>query len=124
MFTQAVSNLVPVLLEVTGPCDGITVSHKSNLAGRKITHYNKRIPLLFIKIFVMPCFILLIFACWFLQLQDDDDDAALLYPKCLGIYGNWLAETRSDNPKVIMEEYLSKVQKRTLFSKYDVLNIM
>ena len=41
----------------------------------------------------MPCFILLIFACWFLQLQDDDDDAALLYPKCLGIYGNWLAET-------------------------------
>ena len=29
-------------------------------------------------------------------------------PKCLGIYGTWLAETRSENPNVVLEQYLKK----------------
>ena len=44
-----------------------------------------------------------------LQLQDDSIDAAMFYPRVLSIYGNWLAETRSENPNVIMEDYLEKV---------------
>lgn len=44
------------------------------------------------------------------QLQDENIDAAKFYPQVLSIYGNWLAETRSENPNVIMEEYLEKVQ--------------
>ncbi|KAI0210308.1 Serine-protein kinase ATM [Lamellibrachia satsuma] len=30
------------------------------------------------------------------------------YPKCLGIYGDWLAETCSEAPNTIMEKYLQK----------------
>ena len=40
----------------------------------------------------------------------------MLYPKCLGIYGNWLAETKSENPNVIMEQYLRKVSSTILYS--------
>jgi len=36
-------------------------------------------------------------------------DTAALQPKCLMLYGNWLAETRSQSPNVILDEYLSKV---------------
>ena len=35
--------------------------------------------------------------------------AARFYPQALSIYGNWLADTRSENPNVIMEKYLEKV---------------
>ncbi|CAC5396816.1 ATM [Mytilus coruscus] len=42
------------------------------------------------------------------KLQDENIDAARFYPQVLSIYGNWLAETRSENPNVIMEEYLEK----------------
>ena len=31
-----------------------------------------------------------------------------LLPQCLGIYGTWLAETRSESPSVVMEQYLEK----------------
>jgi ataxia telangiectasia mutated family protein len=33
-----------------------------------------------------------------------------LYPQALGLYGSWLAETRSENPNKIIENYLEKVQ--------------
>ena len=36
--------------------------------------------------------------------------AARFYPQTLNIYGNWLADTRSENPNVIMEKYLEKVR--------------
>ncbi|KAH9504406.1 hypothetical protein Btru_063525 [Bulinus truncatus] len=32
----------------------------------------------------------------------------LIYPKALGTYGNWLAETKSETPAVIISEYLEK----------------
>lgn len=32
-----------------------------------------------------------------------------LYPVVLGLYGNWLAETQSENPSVIIENYLEQV---------------
>ncbi|CAH1798625.1 unnamed protein product, partial [Owenia fusiformis] len=45
------------------------------------------------------------------QAKDVDKSAALLYPLALGIYGNWLAETRSENPTVIMDQYLERAVK-------------
>lgn len=33
----------------------------------------------------------------------------LLYAQTVGLYGCWLAETRSENPNTIMEKYLDKV---------------
>ncbi|XP_029658408.2 serine-protein kinase ATM isoform X1 [Octopus sinensis] len=35
-------------------------------------------------------------------------EIAQLYPSALNTYGNWLAETRSENPKDIMQFYLAK----------------
>jgi len=43
------------------------------------------------------------------MLQEQSSDAAALLPKCLMLYGDWLAETRSQSPNVILEKYLSKV---------------
>ena len=31
-----------------------------------------------------------------------------LYPSALCLYGSWLAETRSENPSVIMDTYLER----------------
>jgi len=42
------------------------------------------------------------------------NDTAALLPKCLMLYGNWLAETRSQSPNVILDKYLSKVSCITL----------
>ncbi|XP_021355309.1 serine-protein kinase ATM-like isoform X2 [Mizuhopecten yessoensis] len=42
------------------------------------------------------------------KVRRDSKDAAKYYAKVLCIYGNWLAETRSENANVIMEEYLEK----------------
>ncbi|KAH3729489.1 hypothetical protein DPMN_055461, partial [Dreissena polymorpha] len=42
------------------------------------------------------------------KLRATDPTAARLYPEALGIYGNWLAETRSENPNIIMEQYMEK----------------
>ncbi|XP_069136891.1 serine-protein kinase ATM-like isoform X2 [Argopecten irradians] len=42
------------------------------------------------------------------KVRRKDKDAAKYYAKVLCIYGNWLAETRSENPNVIMEDYLEK----------------
>ncbi|XP_033740359.1 serine-protein kinase ATM-like [Pecten maximus] len=42
------------------------------------------------------------------KVRRKDQDAAKYYAKVLCIYGNWLAETRSENPNVIMEDYLDK----------------
>ena len=33
----------------------------------------------------------------------------MAYPTVLTLYGNWLSETLSENPLVILEEYLEKV---------------
>ena len=41
--------------------------------------------------------------------QKPGTDAAALLPKCLMLYGDWLAETRSQSPNVILEKYLSRV---------------
>lgn len=42
------------------------------------------------------------------------NDMAALLPKCFMLYGNWLAETRSQSPNVILDKYLSKVWHITL----------
>ncbi len=42
-------------------------------------------------------------------LKNDADSSKLLYAQTLGLYGSWLAETRSENPNTIMEKYLDKV---------------
>jgi len=47
--------------------------------------------------------------CGLCVLQTHSSDAAALLPKCLMLYGDWLAETRSQSPNVILEKYLSKV---------------
>jgi len=47
---------------------------------------------------------------WFVQSEGSAvNDATTLLPKCLMLYGDWLAETRSQSPNVILEHYLSKV---------------
>jgi len=45
----------------------------------------------------------------YLQLKSSDHEALRFYPKALSIYGNWLADTRSENPNIIMEQYMEKV---------------
>ncbi|XP_060585424.1 serine-protein kinase ATM-like [Ruditapes philippinarum] len=42
------------------------------------------------------------------KLRSTDKSAAMYYPQTLSIYGNWLAETRSENPNIIMENYMEK----------------
>jgi len=41
--------------------------------------------------------------------QTQHSDNAALLPKCLMLYGDWLAETRSQSPNIILDKYLSKV---------------
>lgn len=43
-----------------------------------------------------------------LQLTDPTPSVKALYPSALCLYGSWLAETRSENPSVIMEWYLER----------------
>ncbi|KAJ8315047.1 hypothetical protein KUTeg_007197 [Tegillarca granosa] len=43
------------------------------------------------------------------MLHGENTEAERLYPKVLSIYGDWLAETRSENPNVIMDQYLEKI---------------
>ncbi|XP_041351980.1 serine-protein kinase ATM-like isoform X2 [Gigantopelta aegis] len=42
------------------------------------------------------------------KLHDESFEAVRLLPVALGTYGNWLAETRSENPSVIMDNYLQR----------------
>ncbi|XP_067675130.1 serine-protein kinase ATM-like [Haliotis asinina] len=42
------------------------------------------------------------------KIQDECFEAVKLLPQALGTYGNWLAETRTENPSVILEHYLEK----------------
>ncbi|XP_070188647.1 serine-protein kinase ATM-like [Littorina saxatilis] len=42
------------------------------------------------------------------QLGEENREALRLQTKSLSLYGNWLAETRSETPTVIMEQYLEK----------------
>jgi len=35
-----------------------------------------------------------------------------LYPEALGLYGTWLAESKSENPNTIIEKYLEKVSRK------------
>ncbi|KAK7494518.1 hypothetical protein BaRGS_00014171, partial [Batillaria attramentaria] len=42
------------------------------------------------------------------QASDDDGHARSLLPTALGLYGNWLAETRSETPSIIMEQFLER----------------
>ena len=41
--------------------------------------------------------------------KNGPESLTFLYAQTLGLYGNWLAETRSENPNTIMEKYLDKV---------------
>ncbi|EDO36404.1 predicted protein [Nematostella vectensis] len=41
-----------------------------------------------------------------------DEEEIRLYPQALGLYGSWMAETRSENPNKIIEEYLEKHGRR------------
>lgn len=43
-----------------------------------------------------------------LQLSEASPSVKALYPSALCLYGSWLAETRSENPSVIMKKYLEK----------------
>lgn len=36
------------------------------------------------------------------------------------MFGNWLAETHSENPNIIMEDYLEKVTETIKFSNLDL----
>ena len=45
-----------------------------------------------------------------LQFAGDPSVPTQLYPQCLGLYGDWLAETQSENPSHIMDNYLAKVR--------------
>lgn len=47
--------------------------------------------------------------CQSVQEQDTNLDAAYLYPRCLGLYGDWLASTHSASPNEILDDYLFKV---------------
>ena len=42
---------------------------------------------------------------------DRDGEGVRLLTQSLSLYGNWLAETRSETPTVIMEQYLEKVSE-------------
>ncbi|KAL4233543.1 hypothetical protein ACF0H5_008223 [Mactra antiquata] len=42
------------------------------------------------------------------KLRSTDKDSARFYAQTLSLYGNWLAETRSENPNIIMESYMEK----------------
>ena len=53
------------------------------------------------------CYVSVVWFVCYIQMQGDDDTTLL--PKCLMLYGDWLAETRSQSPNVILEKYLSKV---------------
>ena len=50
-------------------------------------------------------------------MKRDSPVAARFYPQALSIYGNWLADTRSENPNVIMENYLEKVPYQLDFNR-------
>ncbi len=44
-----------------------------------------------------------------MQLQGEDRAAERLFPRCLGLYGSWLAETHSENPHTIVDQFLQQV---------------
>jgi hypothetical protein len=48
-------------------------------------------------------------SCYIFTFKNDAKSSKLLYAQTLGLYGSWLAETRSENPNTIMEKYLDKV---------------
>lgn len=53
------------------------------------------------------------------QAQVQSSEATGLYPQALGLYGTWLAESKSENPNTIIENYLEKVSRN---SKLSVVN--
>ena len=50
-----------------------------------------------------------------LFLQGKEPRITDLYPAALGIYGHWLAESRSENPGVIIDDYMEYVTKNKVF---------
>ncbi|CAH3032263.1 unnamed protein product [Porites lobata] len=42
------------------------------------------------------------------KVRDHSPEASVLYPQALGLYGTWLAESKSENPNTIIEDYLEK----------------
>lgn len=44
----------------------------------------------------------------FFQLVEPPPSVTAIYPSALCLYGRWLAETRSENPSVIMSKYLER----------------
>ena len=53
--------------------------------------------------------VLLVGTC--LQVHEQSSEASSLFPQALGLYGNWLAESKSENPNTIIENYLEKVSR-------------
>ena len=53
----------------------------------------------------------------FLLFQGKDQRLVELYPVALGLYGHWLAETRSENPGVIIDEYMEHVRDQMFISR-------
>ena len=50
-----------------------------------------------------------------------DPSMAELYPAALGIYGHWLAESRSENPGIIIEDYMEHVNIDSLLLSKPIL---
>ena len=46
---------------------------------------------------------------WFSQIHTQDPVAESLHPEVLTIFGNWLADTCSESPNVIIDKYMEKV---------------
>ena len=57
---------------------------------------------------VLCCSLQIKFLLYF-QVSGQSAEASRLHPQALGLYGNWLAESKSENPNTIIEEYLKKV---------------
>ena len=57
---------------------------------------------------------------WYLfQTQDQSSEVTELYPQALGLYGTWLAESKSENPNTIIEKYLEKVRSKRRIVCYE-----
>ena len=52
----------------------------------------------------------LLCTCTSLQMDSPPPEAAALYPSALSLYGSWLAESRSENPSIIMSDFMEKVR--------------
>ena len=62
---------------------------------------------------------------WYLfQTQDQSSEVTDLYPQALGLYGTWLAESKSENPNTIIEKYLEKVNGKLRWAAWATTSAM